>query len=112
MDILDRAKATLGPGVCGRSEDTFDDAEGAFIANKSGPVRAIRSYIGANSGPLTQREHIFYEQREDVRTFLRVHAVPGPWDFFDYSSAADRHDVQEQPQHRRRDDRRQARLAR
>ena len=87
-DILDRAKATLGPGVCGRSEDTFDDAEGAFIANKSGPVRAIRSYIGANSGPLTQREHIFYEQREDVRTFLRVHAVPGPWDFFDYSSAA------------------------
>jgi hypothetical protein len=88
VDILDRHKATLGPGNCGRSEDTFDDAEGAFIANRSGPVRAIRSYIGANSGPLTQREHIFYEQREDIRTFLRVHSVPGPWDFFDYSSAA------------------------
>jgi hypothetical protein len=88
VDILDRAKATLGPGNCGRSEDTFDDAEGAFIVNKSGPVRAIRSYIGANSGPLTQREHVFYEQREDIRTFLRVHAIPGPWDFFDYSSAA------------------------
>jgi hypothetical protein len=51
-------------------------------------VRAIRSYIGANSGPLTQREHIFYEQREDVRTWMRVHSVPGPWDFFDYSAAA------------------------
>jgi hypothetical protein len=88
VDILDRAKSLLGPGNCGRSEDTFDDAEGAFIANKVGPVRAIRSYIGANSGPLTQREHIFYEQREDIRTFLRVHAIPGPWDFFDYSSAA------------------------
>jgi hypothetical protein len=88
VDILDRAKSLLGPGSCGRSEDTFDDAEGAFIANKVGPVRAIRSYIGANSGPLTQREHIFYEQREDIRTFLRVHAVPGPWDFFDYSAAA------------------------
>ena len=88
VDILDRAKALLGPGNCGRSEDTFDDAEGAFIANRAGPVRAIRSYIGANSGPLTQREHIFYEQREDIRTFLRVHAIPGPWDFFDYSSAA------------------------
>jgi hypothetical protein len=87
-DILDRAKALLGPGSCGRSEDTFDDAEGAFIANRAGPVRAIRSYIGANSGPLTQREHIFYEQREDIRTFLRVHAIPGPWDFFDYSAAA------------------------
>ena len=62
VDILDRAKAQFAPGNCGRSENTFNDAEGAFIANKSGPVRAIRSYIGANSGPLTQREHIFYEQ--------------------------------------------------
>ena len=88
VDILDRAKALLGPGNCGRSEDTFDDAEGGFIANKVGPVRAIRSYVGANSGPRTQREHIFYEDREDIRTFLRVHAIPGPWDFFDYSSAA------------------------
>ena len=88
VDILDRHKSLLVPGNCGRSEDTFDDAEGAFIANKVGPVRAIRSYIGANSGPLTQREHIFYEQREDIRTFLRVHSIPGPWDFFDYSSAA------------------------
>ncbi len=87
-DIIDRHKALLGPGNCGRSEDTFDDAEGAFIANKVGPVRAIRSYIGANSGPLTQREHIFYEQRQDIRTFLRVHAIPGPIDFFDYSAAA------------------------
>jgi hypothetical protein len=88
VDIIDRAKALLGPGNCGRSEDTFDDAEGAFVTNKVGPVRAIRSYIGANSGPLTQREHVFYEQREDIRTFLRVHAIPGPWDFFDYSAAA------------------------
>jgi hypothetical protein len=87
-DVLDRHKALLVPGNCGRSEDTFDDAEGAFVTNKVGPVRAIRSYIGANSGPLTQREHIFYEQREDIRTFLRVHSVPGPWDFFDYSAAA------------------------
>ncbi len=88
VDILDRAKARLAAGNCGRSEDTFNDAEGAFIANKSGPVRAIRSYVGANSGPLVQREHLFYEGREDVRTFLRVHAVPGPLDYHDYSSAA------------------------
>ena len=88
VDILDRAKTRLVPGNCGRSEDTFDDAEGAFIANRSGPVRAIRSYIGANSGPLSQRDHIFYEQREDVRSFLRVHAIPGPLDYFDYSAAA------------------------
>jgi hypothetical protein len=89
VDIIDRAKALLGPGSCGRSEDTFDDAEGAFVTNKVGPVRAIRSYVGANSGPLTQREHVFYEQRQDIRTFLRVHSgIPGPMDFFDYSAAA------------------------
>lgn len=93
VDILDRQKALFAPGFCGRSEDTFngylpDVAEGAFVINKSGPVRAIRSYVGANSGPLTQREHVFYEQRQDIRTFLRVHAIPSVMDFFDYSPAA------------------------
>jgi hypothetical protein len=88
VDILDRHKALFGPGVCGRSEDTFDAGEGAFIANISGPVRAIRSYVGANSGPNTQRDHVFYDRREDIRTSLRVHAIPGIMDFFDYSPAA------------------------
>jgi hypothetical protein len=95
VDILDRHKALFAPGTCGRSEDTFDYGdpggfvgEGAFIANKSGPVRAIRSYIGANSGPNTERDHIFYPQREDLRTELRVHAIPSIMDFFDYSPGA------------------------
>ncbi len=88
IDILDRHKNLFWPGNCVRSEDTFSNAEGAFIANKSGPVRALRSYIGANSGPLTRREHVFYERREDIRTFLRVHSIPSVMDFFDYSSDA------------------------
>lgn len=87
-DILDRHKSLFAPGNCGRSEDTFDAGEGAFITNTSGAVRAIRSYIGANSGPNTQREHVFYDRREDIRTSLRVHAIPGIMDFFDYSPAA------------------------
>jgi hypothetical protein len=88
VDILDRHKDLFAPGNCARSEDTFDAGEGAFIVNKSGPVRAIRAYVGANSGPLTEREHIFYAQREDITTFLRVHSIPGVLDFFDYSAAA------------------------
>ncbi len=94
VDILDRHKALFAPGNCVRSEDTFDlgsstfRGEGAFITNRVGPIRAIRSYIGANSGPNTQREHVFYAQREDIRTFLRVHAIPSVMDFFDYSPAA------------------------
>lgn len=94
VDILDRHKPMFAPGFCGRTEDTFDGyintspIEGAFVANKSGPVRAIRSYVGANSGPRTQRDHTFYAQRQDIRTALRVHAIPSVMDFFDFSPAA------------------------
>ena len=89
VDILDRHKNQFAPGYCGRSEDTFSSAEGGFIINKEGPVRAIRSYVGANSGPRTQRQNIYYESREDIRTSLRVHAIPAVMDYFDYSPAAE-----------------------
>ncbi len=88
VDILDRHKNLFGPGVCQRTEETFSNGEGAFFANLSGPVRSIRSYMGANSGPLTQREHIFYEGRQDIVTSLRVHAIPGVMDLYDYSPDA------------------------
>jgi hypothetical protein len=88
VDILDRHKNLFGPGNCIRSEDTFSAGEGAFFANIDGPVRGIRSYMGANSGPLTQRRHVFYEGRQDLTTFLRVHAINGMLDVYDYSPAA------------------------
>lgn len=88
VDVLDRHKFLFDPGNCGRSEDTFSNGEGAFVISKSGPVRAIRSYVGANSGPLSQRQHHYYERREDITTFLRVHAIGGGMDFLDYSPAA------------------------
>ena len=87
-DILDRHKFSFKPGDCFRTEDKFSGAEGAFVANISGPVRAIRSYMGAVSGPFTQREHVYYERRQDVRTYLRVHDISGAVDFYDYSPAA------------------------
>ena len=88
VDILDRHKALFSPGNCSRSEDTFSDGEGAFLVNKSGPVRAIRGYLGANSGPFTSRVHVFYDQREEIITDLRVHEIEGIMDYFDYSPAA------------------------
>jgi hypothetical protein len=88
VDILDRHKNLFAPGNCVRSEETFSAGEGAFVINKSGPVRAIRTYVGANSGPYTERQNVFYDQREDITTFLRVHPIPGVMDFFDYSPAA------------------------
>ena len=109
VDILDRAKAQFAPGNCGRSEDTFNDAEGAFIANKSGPVRAIRSYIGANSGPLTQREHIFYEQPRGHPHVPAGARDPGRHGLLRLRARGERDDLQEQPEHGRRDDRRRPR---
>jgi hypothetical protein len=44
--------------------------------------------MGANSGPLTQRDHIFYGGRQDIVTSLRVHAIPGVMDLCDYAPAA------------------------
>lgn len=93
VDLLDRHRNQIAPGDCGRTEDVFSgysatQAEGAFVTNKDGPVRAIRSYLGANSGPLTQREHRFYRRRHDIETNLRVHSIPGMMDFFIYSAAA------------------------
>jgi hypothetical protein len=87
-DILDMHKKLFAPGVPARSVKTFCAGEGAFITNKSGPVRAIRSVIGCNSGPLTQETLLFYDRREDCRIFLRVHAIPGVVNFIDYSAAA------------------------
>jgi hypothetical protein len=87
-DLLDRHRNLFAPGVCDRSEDTFSAGPGGYATNVDGPVRAIRSYLGANSGTYTQREHVFYRGVERVQTFLRVHAIPGILDFYDYSPAA------------------------
>ena len=88
VDILDRHRNQFAPFQCPRSEDTFSAGEGAFVANEVGPVRAIRSYLGANSGPLSERTHVFYEARHEIISDLRVHAIPGMMDLFDYSPAA------------------------
>lgn len=88
QDLIDRFRVQLAPNDCDRSENTFTSGSGYFLANVDGPVRAIRSYFGANSGIYTQRTHLFYDQRQEVVTALRVHALKGIVDFVDYSPAA------------------------
>ncbi|MFN8111697.1 MAG: hypothetical protein U0R51_00715 [Solirubrobacterales bacterium] len=88
VDILDGDKDQVSYG-CGRSELTFSRGGGGFIANRSGPVRAIRSYIGANSGTYTQQDRIYYERSEVTHTDLRVHpGINVISQFLDYSPAA------------------------
>lgn len=89
VDILDGDKSTVGPSGCFRNELTFSRGGGGFIAAIDGPVRAIRSYIGANSGTYAQRDQIYYEGRVDTRTFFRVHSgIDHLITAMDYSDAA------------------------
>jgi len=88
VDILDRDKAGVLPGYCSRTEDTFAQGGGAFIANRSGPVRGIRSYMGANSGPYTQHDHFFYDRMEDGVLYHRVHEIGSGFNTTDHSPAA------------------------
>lgn len=88
INILDRHKTLLEPNNCGRTEVVFSSQEGAFVTNKSGPIRAIRSYFGANSGPLDQRQHFFYEQSEEITFYLRMHSIRGIVDIMDHTRSA------------------------
>jgi len=75
--MLERTHIEIPSGACSVTEDTADgtvDAspyEGAFVANIDGPVRAIRSVIGANAGAYTVETDVFYSKSEvttiDVR---------------------------------------------
>lgn len=87
-DILDRHKVQLIPGNCIRTTKTFSMGEGYAVANIDGPIRSIRSVMGANSGPLTERLWIGYPRRLDIANHLRVHRLPSVWMFFDYSEDA------------------------
>src|SRR5690606_24302428 len=53
-DILDVDVLGATPGNCVRSPYTASLSHGAFLANRDGPVRAIRRVIGFNSGILTE----------------------------------------------------------
>ncbi|MDQ2622537.1 MAG: hypothetical protein M3Y45_05800 [Actinomycetota bacterium] len=96
IDILDREVAQATLTGCGRSEFTFsgnwnrgsDQDEGTYVAVKNGPVRAVRSYMGANSGPYVQRDHIYYSEREDNTVHLRVHPMTDLYTWTDYSENA------------------------
>jgi len=87
VDMIDRVKYDIQL-ACARNENTFNDEEGAFVVNKSGPVRAIRSYVGSNSGPNTQNTQVFYDNSFVTTVDLRVHAIPNVGAHLDLGRAA------------------------
>lgn len=87
VDRLDRIRTQPSATDCKRTEKTFSDGPGGFICNRSGPVRAIRAYMGANSGKYTTREHVMWERRHDLIDVSRVHAVRGGISALDWAAA-------------------------
>lgn len=87
-DLLDVDMIGFGPGICWRTPYTGSLSEGAFVVNRSGPVRAIRGVVGFNSGPLVQQTWLFYDRLVETRSALRVHPVPGVMSYLDLSDAA------------------------
>lgn len=88
-NLVEREDYWIAPGACARHVGTFNAQEGCFIANISGPVRAIRSFLGANSGPSVQVDRIYYRAREDVSIALRVHPRSAVGTFYvDHTQAA------------------------
>lgn len=74
--------------ACARSTTSFSGGPGTIVTLRNGPLRAIRSYFGANSGTITERTHLFYPHKEDVYTYLRVHPIAGAADGLDLSPDA------------------------
>jgi hypothetical protein len=88
VDVLDWHGIQSNPGQCFNSTVTFSNGPGAMIANVDGPVRAVRSIVGAESGIVTQRDWKLYPGRIDIAFFVRVHPLCCSFDFFDYSVSA------------------------
>ena len=84
VDILGLQEFQFGYTDCGRCTESFMDGQTAFVANRVGPIRAIRSWVGANSGCILQREHIMYEQRDDQITYVRVHPINKAMSYMQY----------------------------
>ena len=87
VDLLDAHQFFVGP-TCFRTEQTFSDSRGTVVTSKNGPVRAIRSTMGANSGVGTQWTYKFTESRVDYQNDFRVHPIGGFYDVYDLSPNA------------------------
>ncbi|NJL75723.1 MAG: fibronectin type III domain-containing protein [Saprospiraceae bacterium] len=87
-DILDRHQLTINTTGCDQTEEAFSTSEGAIITAIDGPVRAIRSVMGAASGPYLQMTYLFTDCKVDYVMYFRLHPANGFHDLFDFSSAA------------------------
>lgn len=87
-DFLDRQRIALAPNSGYRNEDTFSNSRGCFIVSRGGPIRALRCFMGSNSGVYNQLNQKFYAQRMDQILNHRVHPMYSASGAFDYTAQA------------------------
>lgn len=89
-DILDRHQFFVNAGTCTSTEDCFSNSEGAHIAIKDGPIRAIRSVMGAASGVFMQLDALYTACEVNYNMYFRLHPANGFNDVLDMNPAANR----------------------
>ncbi|MEM9846943.1 MAG: T9SS type A sorting domain-containing protein [Bacteroidota bacterium] len=87
-DILDRHQLFINAGSCNSTEDGFSDNQGAHVAATDGPIRAIRSVIGASSGIFTQLNILATACRAVYEVSFRLHPANGFNDVLDMNTYA------------------------
>lgn len=87
-DILDRHQIFINESACNRNEQVFSDGKGPIVTNFVGPVRAIRSVMGAASGTFTEETIKFTQHQAAYTIFYRLHTANGYNDVFDFSPDA------------------------
>ncbi|MEM9887306.1 MAG: T9SS type A sorting domain-containing protein [Bacteroidota bacterium] len=88
QDILDRHQLFINTGSCNSTEDGFSDNQGAHIAAIDGPIRAIRSVIGASSGTFTQLDMLATACKTEYDVSFRLHPANGFNDVLDMNTYA------------------------
>jgi len=92
QNILDMHQITIDVSKCLRYTETFSTNRGVIVSTVDGPVRAIRSIMGANSGRYNQMSIFFTKCQAYYRNDFRVHDattqdVSNAYDMFDWTDA-------------------------
>lgn len=88
QDILDMIEATSNLEKSVRNIRTYAEARGNMVNIIDGPIRAIRSHMGTNSGIYNQLIGIYYPHTVQRINPFRVHSgtKPSIYTFADYSA--------------------------
>lgn len=87
-DILDSHQYFTSNVNCTKTEVTFSQRRGPIIANIDGPIRGIRSVMGAHSGTYMELTLVMSECRADNRFYYRIHPSAGYFEARDLNSNA------------------------